>query len=106
MQPRLATSDRAQPAEGNGEAAQRFPLQVVVELAVVVAVQAGAVTTGAVARGPGDPFVAGSCDRGDQRRRRRPAQYPGTGQVPKWARSEEHTSELPSLTNLVCPLLL
>ena len=43
MQPGLAAAHGVQPAEGNREAAQRFPLQVVVELSVVVAVQAGAV---------------------------------------------------------------
>src|SRR5437016_10768032 len=31
---------------------------------------------------------------------------PGSGAPPHYARSEEHTSELQSLTNLVCRLLL
>src|SRR5258706_9633984 len=35
-----------------------------------------------------------------------PAQHPGNGRLPIFGRSEEHTSELQSLTNLVCRLLL
>ena len=67
MQPDLAAAHGVQPAEGDREAAQRFPLQVVVELAVVVAVQGGAVA--AVTVGAADhPLGPHPRQRGDQRR--------------------------------------
>ena len=66
MQPGLAAAHRVQPAEGDREAAQRLPLQVVVELPVVVPVQAGAVA--ALAGAPDHPFGAQSRQRGDGRR--------------------------------------
>ena len=46
VQPRLPAADRVDPAERDGEPAERLPVQVVVELAGVVAVQAAAVTAG------------------------------------------------------------
>src|SRR6202035_3638216 len=66
----LATAHRGQPTERNGEAAQRFPLQVVVELAVVVTMQARAIAAAGLARAAGDPVVAAACDRGDAPSRR------------------------------------
>src|SRR5262249_61888010 len=42
------------------------------------------------------------CERFSRQHRSKPNQRPGVGS----ARSEEHTSELQSLTNLVCRLLL
>jgi hypothetical protein len=81
MQLCLAGSHGGQPAEGNREAAQRFPLQVVVELAVIVAMQTGAIAVTGLARGSGDPRVTDACDGGDQRPRRRPAQRHRPGHV-------------------------
>lgn len=60
------------PAEGDRETAHRFPLQVVVELSVIVPVQRAAVT--AFFWWPGYPLGAHSRHRGEERRGQRQAQ--------------------------------
>jgi hypothetical protein len=86
MQPGLAAPHRVQPAEGDRKAAQRLPLQVVVEFPVVVPVQAGAVP--ALAGAPGHPFGAQSRQRGDGRPGHARAQDRGAVQVEE--RAVEH----------------
>ena len=79
MQLCLPAPDRVDPAEGDREAADRFPLQVVGELAVVVAVQCQPVT--APPAGAQHPRLAHPGHRADRRRRhagaqdRRPLQF-------------------------------
>ena len=66
VQSGLAATDRVYPPEGDGETAERLPVQVVVEVARVVPVQRGAITTRR--RLADDPQLAPPGQR-DQRRR-------------------------------------
>src|SRR2546430_12102418 len=59
-------------------------------------------------RSPAAPACSAARGRSGRRRggRRPPAPTPGSGRAPARHRSEEHTSELQSQSNLVCRLLL